>query len=158
MQSEFFLALTEELHKLGLHVALDTSGAVTTDEAMRLVSAVDLVLLDIKFTTDEDYARYTGGSISGALCVLNECEQRKKPVWIRQVIVPGINDTEENVNATAALLRGYGCIERIELLPFRKLCLEKYKALGIPFPLSDTPAADVKMVAELEGMLRERTL
>lgn len=158
MQADFFLALTDELHRLGLHVALDTSGAVTTDAAMRLVSAVDLVLLDIKFTTDEDYARYTGGSISGALAVLRHCEKLGKPVYIRQVIIPGINDTVENVNATAELLRGYGCIEKIELLPFRKLCLEKYEALGIPFPLSDTPAADAVAVGELERMLRERLL
>ena len=155
LQAEFFLALTEQLHAMGLHVALDTSGAVTDDAAMRLVRAVDLVLLDIKFPTDEDYKRYTGGSILGALKILDECETCGKPVRIRQVIVPEINDGEDSIKATAELLSGYGCIEKIELLPFRKLCLEKYDTLGIPFVLKDTPAADGKRVRELEDELCE---
>ena len=156
LQAEFFLALTEELHSLGLHVALDTSGAVTDEAAMRLVSACDLILLDLKFTTEEDYKRYTGGSLSGALRILKECESLGKPVWIRQVIVPGINDTEADTDSAAELLSGYRCIERIELLPFRTLCLEKYEALGIPFPLAGTPAASAARVSELEALLRAK--
>ncbi len=149
MQAEFFLALTEELHRMGLHVALDTSGAVFTEDARALISSVDLVLLDVKFTTDDEYKRHTGGSLSMPIDVLSLCERIKKPVWIRQVVIPGINDTEKDAIALRELLSGYSCIEKIELLPFRKLCLEKYESLGIPFLLSDVPEATPKRVAEL---------
>ena len=141
MQAEFFLELTRGLHELGLHVALDTSGAVTDEAAMRLVSECDLILLDVKFNTEEEYQRYVRGSISGPLRILEHAEAANKPVWVRRVIVPGINDTEADMVSLAKLLSGYGCIERVELLPFRKLCLEKYERLGIQFPLKDTPAA-----------------
>ena len=97
--------------------------------------------------------RYTGGHFSGAIAILDECERLGIPVRIRQVIVPGINDTEDNLTATAALLSPYTVIERVELLPFRKLCLEKYTSLGIPFPLADTPAANARKVGELEAKL-----
>ena len=153
MQAEFFIELTEKLHAMGLHVALDTSGAVTSEAAMRLVATCDLVLLDLKFTTEDDYLRYTGGHLSGALAILDECERLGKPVRIRQVIVPGLGDTEDNLTATAALLSPYTVVERVELLPFRKLCLEKYTSLGIPFPLADTPAANAREVGELEARL-----
>ncbi len=141
MQAEFFLELARGLHELGLHVALDTSGAVTDEAAMRLIRECDLILLDVKFTTEEEYQRYVHGSISGAIGVLELAERINKPVWVRHVIVPGINDTEAAMLSLAKLLSGYSCIERLELLPFRKLCLEKYERLGIDFPLKDTPAA-----------------
>ena len=156
LQAEFFLELVQILHGMGLHVALDTSGAVTTDAAMRLVRECDLILLDVKFTTEERYKLYTGGTLSGAMSVLRECERVGRPVWIRQVTVPGINDTEADIDALAELLSPYTVIERAELLPFRRLCLEKYDSLAIPFPLRDTPAADAATVKALEDRLCER--
>ena len=153
MQAEFFLELARALHREGLHVALDTSGAVTTEAAMELIRECDLVLLDIKFTDEERYKKYTGGKLADALSVLRERERIGGAVWIRQVILPGINDTEEDVRALDELLRPYTVIERTELLPFRRLCLEKYEALGIPFPLRDTPEADRARTAELSAML-----
>ena len=154
MQAEFFLELVRELHREGLNVAIDTSGAVNTPAADRLIEECDLILLDLKFTSDEDYAKYANGSLSAPLRVLDKCQSIGKPIWIRQVIVPGINDTEDNVKKTAEILCGYSVIERVELLPFRKLCTEKYDALGIPFPLIDTPAASLNNVKALEQRLQ----
>ncbi|MBR7117649.1 MAG: pyruvate formate lyase-activating protein [Clostridia bacterium] len=153
MQAEFFISLTEKLQQKGLHVALDTSGAVTNDSALELASMCDLVLLDVKFTTDEGYKRYTGGSIDGVMKLLMLREEIEKPTYIRQVIVPGINDKEDDIIALRELLSPYKTVEKIELLPFKKLCLEKYESLGIPFPLRDTPEMDRSRLAELEKLL-----
>ncbi len=150
LQAEFFSELAGLLRKEGLHIALDTSGAVINDAVLGLLGLVDLVLLDVKFTDEESYKRYTGGTLSRTLEFLSTLDERRIPTWIRHVTVPGINDTEEDIRRLRELIAPYRCVERVELLPFRKLCLEKYSALGIQFPLSDTPEMSTERIAELQ--------
>lgn len=64
---------------------------------------------------------------------------QKMPVWIRQVVVPGITDSRENLIRLASLLNGKKCVQKVEFLPFRKLCQEKYDRMGLPFPLDRVP-------------------
>ena len=77
-------------------------------------------------------------------CLTQECIDylqsitKQKEVWIRHVVVPGINDSSEDVLKLKDMLNKYDCISKIELLPFKNLCLEKYETLGIEFPLKDT--------------------
>ena len=151
LQAEFFTVLAGLLKERGLHIALDTSGCVMNEAVVGLLDMVDLVLLDVKFTDECSYFRNTGGSFSQTVAFLDELERRGMPVWIRQVIVPGLNDTAEDIGRLSALLSGYTVIEKVELLPFRKLCLEKYDALGIEFPFRDTPEmgeAEIKSLYE----------
>ena len=156
LQAEFFAELAELLHAMGLHVALDTSGCIINDRVERLVSLCDLVLLDLKFTTEEDYRRYTGGSLGQTLDFLSLCERMGVPVRIRHVVVPGLNDTGEDVEALEGLIEGKKCIKEIEPLPFRKLCLEKYEMLGIPFALAETPEMDEERLAELYSGIQKK--
>ena len=154
VQAEFFSELARLLKQGGLHIALDTSGAILNGATLELLGLVDLVLLDVKFTSEDDYLRYTGGTLSATLEFLSVLEERKLPTWIRHVVVPGINDTDGDIRRLGELLSPYSCIEKIELLPFRKLCLEKYGALGIPFPLRDTPEMNEARLSELEKALK----
>ena len=62
-------------------------------------------------------------------------------MWLRHVVVPGLNDGPAAAERLAALAKRYENVEKVELLPFRNLCIEKYAALGIPFPLQNTPPA-----------------
>ena len=153
MQAEFFTELARKLRAAGLHIALDTSGCRLDGAVRELLCEVDLVLLDVKFTREDGYKRYTGGSLSATVRFLDELCAMGKPVWIRQVIVPGLNDTREDIISLRELISGYGNIERVELLPFKKLCLEKYDALGIPFPLRDTPEIGQKEIEALNRLL-----
>ena len=116
---------------------------------------VDLILLDIKMTSEEDYIRYTGGSLAHTMAFLKKAETRGIPVWIRQVIVPAINDSEENIDRLASLLSPFSCVERVELLPFRTLCVEKYRSLGIPFPLEGTPDMTKEQIAPLQERINK---
>ena len=151
LQAEFFSCLARELKKSGLHIALDTSGCILNDSVRELLRLCDLVLLDVKFTSEEQYKAYTGGSLADTLRFLEECYKLKKTVWIRHVIAPDVNDTEEDIDRLYTLIRPYGkIIEQIELLPFKKLCLEKYESLGIPFPLRDTPEMPADKAAHLQ--------
>ncbi len=153
-QAEFFLELGELLKNEGLHIAIDTSGHSENPRAKELLELCDLVLLDVKFTNEEDYKKYTGGSLETVIELLDWLESCGKPVWIRQVIIPNINDSEENIRRLAKILKPYKNIEKVELLPFKKLCLEKYKALNIPFPLENTPEMAKEQVESLENLLK----
>ena len=155
VQARFFTELARLLREGGLHVALDTSGAVDNAATDELLGAVDLVLLDIKFTDDEAYKLNTGATLKQVLTFLNKLEGLCRDVWIRHVVVPGLNDTEDDIKRLKALLAPYSCIKKIELLPFKKLCLEKYDNLGIPFPLRDTPQMSSERIRELEVILEE---
>lgn len=154
LQPEFLCEAAERLRERGLHIALDTCGEVYNSAVGRLLEVTDLVLLDVKMTTEEEYRQYTGGSLERVMAFLDRLEGLGKDTWIRHVVVPGINDTEEDMERLAALLKGYGCIRKTELLPFRTLCLEKYAALGIPFPLEGTPRMDSEKLNSLDSYLQ----
>ena len=154
-QAEFVTELVEHLHNGGLHVAIDTCGAPVTPAVERLIEVADMFLLDMKMTTEEDYKRYTGGSLASTLAFLDLLEKAGKDVWIRHVVVPGINDTEEDILRLADLIRPYTCIKKVELLPYKNLCLEKYRTLGIPFPLENIPPMKADALEALEKVLTE---
>ena len=154
LQPMFFAQVARYLKRRGLHVALDTSGTVGGSKVAFMLQYVDLVILDVKFADEERYKRYTGGTLSRVIEFLDMLEAMKKDVWIRQVVVPGINDTKEDMEALGRLIKPYTCVKKAELLPFRKLCLEKYEKLGIPFLLKDTPEMSQERITELEAFLK----
>jgi pyruvate formate lyase activating enzyme len=80
---------------------------------------------------------------------LERLEQMQKRTWIRQVIIPTLNDSCESARALFDLKEKYSCIEKIELLPFRKLCLEKYENMGLDFSLKDVDEASDELMSSL---------
>ncbi len=150
LQAEFVTEVASILKKEGLHVAIDTCGAPVTPATERLLEVADLFLLDIKMTTEEDYKRHTGGSLKATMTFLDRLEEMEKDVWIRHVVVPNLNDTEADVLRLAELIKGYTCIKKVELLPFKNLCLEKYHTMNIPFPLEGTPPMKAEELEKLE--------
>ena len=150
LQADFVAELFRLCRADGISCALDTSGCVYNESVERLLSLTDLVLLDYKYTNDTDYKKYTGMSMQSAEDFLARLDALGKRVWIRQVIIPTLNDSEESVRRLYALSERYSCIEKTELLPFRKLCVEKYRALGIDFPLENIPEASEELIERLK--------
>lgn len=155
MQTRFVSALFERCHAEGIHCALDTSGCVYNAEVDELIDKCDLVLLDYKYTDGKDYTEKCGCSIERVQHFLEMLSQKNKKVWIRQVIIPSVNDTADSVAKTLELEARYKCIEKTEFLPFRKLCVEKYKSMGIEFPLENTPEADTELIEDLIKQARK---
>ncbi len=153
IQAEFLTETAILFKEKNLHIALDTSGAVYNEKVEKLLALTDLVLLDIKMTTEDDYKKHTGGSLEQTMSFLGRLEEMQKEVWIRHVIVPGITDSEENIKRLRELIAPYKCISKVELLPFKTLCLEKYENMGINFPLKNTPQADKETVEKLYKLL-----
>ena len=150
LQADFVSELFSLCRADGISCALDTSGCVYNESVERLLSLTDLVLLDYKYTNDTDYKKYTGMSMQSAEDFLARLDALGKRVWIRQVIIPTLNDSEESVRRIYALSERYSCIEKTELLPFRKLCVEKYRALGVDFPLENIPEASEELIERLK--------
>lgn len=150
MQAGFVKEFFSLCKARGLHTALDTSGYRLDEEVKQVLAVTDLVLLDIKMTSEEEYLYQTGGSLETVLKFLRYCQEQAVPLWVRHVVVPGINDTEEDARRLASLLKGYTAVRRVEFLPFRKLCLEKYRQMGIPFPLEEAPECSPRRCQELQ--------
>lgn len=153
MQSKFLYELSLLLKEKNLHIALDTSGCILDESTKKLLTVTDMVLLDVKMTSEEDYERYIGGSLDKTMDFLGYLEEKGIETWIRHVVVPGINDTKEDISKLKELLSPYKCITKTELLPFRTLCLEKYENMGIEFPLRDTEQMDKEKLKELQKII-----
>lgn len=156
LQSAFAARLLREAKARGVHTAICTAGITNLAEARAVLEYVDLVITDLKFTTDRDYVKYCSGKLDTVLNFLRLTEQMRIPLWIRQVIVPTINDTPAAASALRDMAGRFSNLEKIELLPFRKLCLEKYDNLGKPFPLRGVPEADDTVLAPLQKILDKR--
>ncbi len=155
LQAEFVREFFALCHREGIHTCLDTSGSVLSEDSRALLEETDRVLLDIKFTVDALYKKHTGISIEAPLQFLSYLAEIGMPTTLRQVIVPSLNDTCENIEALAAICRAHPCIDKTELLPFRKICKVKYEKLGIPFPFADFPTPTAEEMQSLEKMLAE---
>ncbi len=154
LQPEFAAALFTLAHENGINTCIDTSGSILNDRIKELLNHTDRVLLDIKFTSDELYKVHIGCSMSAPLEFLKYLDEKGIPTTVRQVIVPTLNDTEENIKALKRITDAHKCIDKTELLPFRKLCQTKYDALALPFPLGHLPEPTRERMKELEEMLR----
>lgn len=149
--AEFFRLLREQ----GVHTALDTSCMGALSDARSVLGQTSLVLADVKFLSEADYKKHTGGSFAQVQAFLRLAEEMRVPVWVRHVVVPGLTDAPEHIRALGEFVRGFENVQKTELLPFRKLCLPKYEQMGIPFPLRDTPEASEQGVARLQKLLEQ---
>ncbi len=153
LQAAFAREVFALCHAHGLNTCLDTSGCVLNSDVRALLAETDRVLLDYKYTTDEDYRRYVGCALAPVQAFLEYLNEQRIPTTLRQVIIPTLNDTEEQVLALKAVAAAHTCVDKVELLPFRKLCQTKYDTLGIAFPLSHLPEASRETIDTLNGVL-----
>jgi len=153
LQAKFVTEFFKLCHKEGINTCLDTSGSILNSDAKELLNHTDRVLLDIKFTNDNDYKTYTGCSLNTPLLFLEELNCLNIPVTIRQVIVPTLNDSNENILKLKDIVKKYNCIDKIELLPFKKICKVKYDSLGMDFPFDKYEIPDSDCISNLNKIL-----
>lgn len=151
LQSEFLLETAKLLKQHNIHIALDTAGVGEVSD--ELLNMFDLIILDIKAVDEDEYKHITGRSMAEFNAFLNKCQQLNKKLWLRQVIVPGINDDERHVLMLKEFANNLKNIERIELLPYHSMAKPKYQQMGIKYRLNDTPDMDKDRCRELEKLL-----
>ena len=155
LQSEFVRELFELCHKEGLNTCLDTSGCILNDSVKSVLEVTDRVLLDIKYTTDALYRENVGCGMAAPESFLDHLDERGIPTTLRQVIIPTVNDTEENANALELISEAHENVDKVELLPFRKICQVKYDQMGLNFPFGHLDEPSGESMGELEKLLKE---
>lgn len=152
LQSNFVIETSKILKKENIHIALDTSGIGQYNP--EIFKYIDLVILDIKASNNNLFQYITGvDKLSETINFLKKCEEQNIPVIIRQVIVPEVNDTKENIIELKKILETFKNIKKIELLPYHNMAIDKYEKLGIPYSLKDTKSLTIEKLEELNHLI-----
>lgn len=153
LQTKFLIELFTKLKKYNLHTCIDTSGSVVlTDEIKELIDLTDLFLLDIKCINDEKAINLTGVSNKKELEFARYLSNINKTMWIRQVLVPGYTDDEQDLIKLKEFISTLKSVERVEVLPYHDLGKFKWEQLGEVYPLEKVRTAnndDVKRAKEI---------
>jgi len=139
IQDRFAARLFEAVKKMGVHTAIETNGYYgdrLSDDELR---NIDLVILDMKAFTRTQHELVTGGMHNED--VLEFCDRLaslKRPMWLRYVLVPGLTDVPEEMEAIADFGASLEVVERLEVLPFHQMGRYKWERLGLEYKLADT--------------------
>lgn len=154
IQAEFVTELFKLCKENGIHTCLDTSGGMWSPKIKKLLEVTDLCLLDVKMTNPAYYEKYIHWKMEPVITFLEKLKAMNVPTWIRQVIVPDINDNYDNIRKLRMIKTNHPNVSKVELLPFRKLCVVKYENLGIKFPLTEYSETSKEEIDRLQAYLR----
>ncbi len=160
-QPAFLTELFALAKERGIHTCLDTSGILFSGlpgrlaETERLLAVTDLVMLDIKHMDDTAHRKLTGHGNGNSIAFARYLDEKKIPVWIRHVVVPGITYDRGELTALGYFLKTLSNVEKLEVLPYHALGKVKYDSLGIKYALEDTPQLKKAEAAEAEKIIKE---
>ena len=153
LQTEFLIELFKMLKKEKIHTCIDTSGNVAlTDKIKELIELTDLFLLDIKCINDNVCKDLTGVSNKNELEFARYLSEKGKEMWIRQVLVPGITDDENDLKELSKFIKSLNNVKKIEILKYHDLGTFKWENLNLEYPLKryrTANNADVKRAKEI---------
>ncbi len=154
LQLNFVTQLFKELQKLNIHTALDTAGSIPiNDKIEELLKYTNLVILDIKHIDDEKAKNLTSLSNKNNLDFARYLDEHHIPVWIRQVLVPGYTDDENDLRKLKAFIDTLSNVERTEILPYHKLGEYKWEAVGEKYPLQGVEAPSKEEIQKAKEIL-----
>lgn len=154
MQPEFLIEALKLCKDAGIHTTVDTTG-YGRGKYEEILKYTDLILLDIKHVNDEGYKSLTGASKTGFDGFLQAVQKAGTKLWIRHVVLPGVTDSEEHIRKLARMIKAIKNVEKIELLPYHTLGVEKYKKLGLDYKLENVESMDKDDLKQLENILKE---
>lgn len=160
IQSSFLIELFMKLKKQGIHTAIDTSGMFQiTDEIKELIKLTDLFLLDIKSINDEVCKKLVGFSNKKELEFARYLSEQNKEMWIRQVLVPGYTDKEEDLINLREFIKSLRNVKKVEILPYHDMGKFKWDKIGDPYLLQGVPTAnneDIERAYKILNIKKER--
>ena len=163
VQMDFLLELFSKAKEKGVHTCLDTSGIMFAEDREseafakieKLMEVTDLVMLDIKHIESEAHQNLTGQDNEKILAFARYLDEKKKPVWIRHVVVPGITYKEESLEKVGAFLKTLSNVEKLEVLPYHTLGENKYENMGMEYPLKGVPQLSKEEATNAEKVIRK---
>jgi pyruvate formate lyase activating enzyme len=158
MQDRFAARLLGAVKKMGVHTAIETNGFYgdrLTDEEIR---SIDLVILDMKAFNRDQHLRVTGLTNEDVLEFSARLSQLRRPMWLRYVLVPGLTDSPDEMEAVAKFGASLGVVERAEILPFHQMGKYKWERLNLDYKLEDTESPSRDVVANAVAIFRNAGL
>ena len=158
LQIDFVVELFKALKKEKIHTCLDTSGICFERNATKkydtLLKYVDLVLLDIKHIDNAQHKHLTGHGNENVLAFAEYLSAKKKPMWVRFVLVPGVTDNLADVRELKKFLSTLKSVVKVEVLPYHTLGEKKYAELGIKYRLQGVKPPEAELVAKVSEILK----
>ncbi len=158
LQADFVRETFELCHNEGINTCMDTSGSILNDSIKSLLEVTDRVLLDIKYTDDSQYRDYVGCSFDKPLAFLEYLEEKGIPTTLRHVLIPTLNDNDESFEKLLAIAKNHKCVDKVEILPFRKICQVKYDKMALDFKFASIPEPTNESVKHFEELLKRTDL
>ena len=158
MQDRFAVKLFTAAKAMGIHTTVETNGLLgerLTDEELE---KIDLVMLGIKTWGPQKHRDLTGKDIGPTLDFARRLAARKRSMWVRFVLVPGLTDDGEDLAHIAKFIAGLGNVERVEVLPFHQLGRYKWKELGIDYKLEGVEPPTSELAEWACGVFRAEGL
>lgn len=162
LHTKFLVELFKELKKRGIHTTIDTSGGCYSKSPSfrqsldELLSLTDLVLMDLKQINSEKHKTLTGLKNEHILEFARYLSDKHIPVWIRHVLIPGINDVDNDLHQLSDFIHTLKNVERIDVLPYHKLGVYKWEELGYDYPLEGVEPPTEARVENAENILNRK--
>ena len=158
MQARFATRLLSGVKAMGVHTAIETNGFYGEQVSDEELADIDLVILDMKAFSPAQHLRVTGLDNKDVLDFCRRLAVLKRPMWLRYVLVPGLTDDPEEMEAVARFGASLGVVERAEILPFHQMGKYKWERLGIEYELAQTDPPTLDGVATAVAIFREAGL
>ena len=159
LQLDFLLEFFRLCKERDINTCIDTAAEPFTREQPwfgkfeELMKVTDLLLFDIKHIDSAAHQELTGRPNGNILDCARYLSDIGKPVWIRHVLVPGVNTDPDVLRRTGDFLRTLKNVERIDVLPYHTLGVFKWDALKIPYQLKGVePPTDEQVAAAKQAL------
>jgi pyruvate formate lyase activating enzyme len=158
MQDRFVVKLFTATKALGIHTALNTNGALHNRLTDGELDQIDLVIMDIKTWDSERHRHLTGMDNTPTLEFARRLADRRRPLWLRFVLVPGLTDNDDDIAQIAKFAGGLGNVERLDVLPFHQMGRFKWKELKLNYTLNDVQPPSAEAVERVCAIFRSHGL
>jgi len=158
MQRRFVVKVLAGAKTMGIHTAIETNGFLGAELTDQDLEHIDLVMLGIKAWGKDRHETLTGRDSAPTLALARRLAERKQPMWVRFVLVPGLTDDPEEIQGIADFAAGLGNVARVEVLPFHQMGRFKWKTLGIRYKLENAEPPTDEAVGKALEIFRARGL
>ena len=158
LQADFVASVLAQAKDIGIHTAIDTSGAVAWSEIEKTLDVCDLYLYDVKCIDPNQHRAFTGVDNTCILQNLRKLDSYRIPIWIRVPIIPDFNETTEEMEAIADFIGTLHSVEQVTLMPYHSLGASKYPTLALSYPYDADKRIDKELFADFENIFRRHGL
>lgn len=154
LQKEFLIEILKLCKKEGIHTCIDTAGFGRGDYE-EILKYTDLVLFDVKDVTRERYKAITLRDMDESIKFMEALNKSNVKVWVRHVVVPGLTDGVEHIREFKKFISNINNVEKVELLPYHVLGVNKYEKMELHYPLEGVPQMDKEVMKTYNDILKE---